>query len=52
LPSYSNSFSFEMEKDTVGCRALNLNYYCRRHDLCIIKKIIVILILKKLNILF
>ena len=24
--SHSNSFSFEMEKDTAGCRALNRNY--------------------------
>jgi hypothetical protein len=30
---HSNSFSFEMEKDTAGCRALNLNYYCRRYDM-------------------
>ena len=29
-PPHSNSFSFEMEKDAAGCRALNRNYYCRR----------------------
>ncbi|DAA99486.1 TPA: hypothetical protein CPT96_08445 [Candidatus Gastranaerophilales bacterium HUM_10] len=28
--SHSNSFSIEMEKDTAGYRAFNLNYYCRR----------------------
>ena len=27
---HSNSFSIEMEKDAVGYRAFNLNYYCRR----------------------
>ena len=32
LPSYSNSFGFEMEKDAAGGRALNLNYYCRRRN--------------------
>ena len=32
LPSHSNSFGFEMEKDAAGCRALNRNYYCRMVD--------------------
>jgi len=30
LLPHSNSFSFEMVKDTAGCRVLNRNYYCRR----------------------
>ena len=30
LLSHSNSFGSEMEKDAVGCRAFNRNYYCRR----------------------
>ncbi|HJA49648.1 MAG TPA: hypothetical protein H9790_10090, partial [Candidatus Agathobaculum intestinipullorum] len=30
LLPHSNSFSFEMEKDAAGCRALYRNYYCRR----------------------
>ena len=34
LLSYSNSFSFEMEKDAAGCRALYRNYYCRRKAFC------------------
>jgi len=29
LLSHSNSFGFKTEKDAVGCRAFNRNYYCR-----------------------
>ena len=32
LLSHSNSFSFEMEKDTAGCRALNRNYIVGESD--------------------